>query len=176
MVIGTLLKSTIRLFTFACGLLIGIQVPSYMAQYQQRVDAHFLEVSNNISGFQATADLLFDGDMEALIAYYENSDDRVFEEDSSSIRNIYDRYNLLLAEQQAISSQWYNSAYHVIFAANSELRGEAFEAYSYTVPLDMRALEWGFGVAIFITLLFESLGLILLNMLFPGRRRRRRLV
>jgi len=93
-----ILRGYIRLLTFACGLLVGIQVPSYLDQYQKRVDAHFLEVSSNISGFQATADLLFDGDMELLIAYYENSNDRVFEEDSNSIRNIYDRYNLILSE------------------------------------------------------------------------------
>jgi len=170
-----ILRGYIRLLTFACGLLIGIQVPSFMNQYQQRVDAHFLEVSSNISGFQATADLLFDSNMESLIAYYENSNDRIFEEDSKSIRNIYDRYNLILAEQTAINSEWYESAYHILIAANSELRNEAFDAYAYTVPLDVEALEWGFGVALFITLVCDSIGSILIRILFPNRRPKRRL-
>ncbi len=170
-----ILRGYIRLLTFACGLLVGIQVPSYLDQYQKRVDAHFLEVSSNISGFQATADLLFDGDMELLIAYYENSNDRVFEEDSNSIRNIYDRYNLILSEQTALASQWYTSAFHILFAANPELRVEAFEAYSYTVPLDAKALEWGFSVAIFITLVLEASGFVLFRSIFPRRRPKPRL-
>jgi hypothetical protein len=169
-----ILHGYIRLLTFACGLLVGIQVPSFMNQYQQRVDAHFLEVSSNISGFQATADLLFDGNMESLIGYYENSNDRVFEEDSNSIRNIYNRYNLILTEQTAINSEWYKNAYHILIAANPELRSEAFDTYSYTVPLDLEALEWGFGVALFITLFFESIGSIFIRIMFPNRRPKRR--
>jgi hypothetical protein len=169
-----ILRGYIRLLTFACGLLVGIQVPSFMTQYEQRVDAHYLEVSNNISGFQATADLLFDGSLESLIDYYENSNDRVFEQDSGSIRNIYERYNLILSEQTALNAQWYESAYHIVFAANPELRGEAFDAYTYTVPLDVEALQWGFGVALFITLLFESFGSICFRLFLPKRRSKRR--
>ncbi|MBL4819886.1 MAG: DUF2937 family protein [Gammaproteobacteria bacterium] len=176
MKVGHLLRGYLRLVTFGAGLLLGIQVPSYMDQYQKRVDAHFLEISNNISGFQATANLLFNGNMEELISYYENSNDRVFEEDSVSIRNIYNRYNLIVAEQGALSAPWYTSALHIVFSANPEIRGEVFQAYSYTVPLDLRALEWGFGAAIFVTLVLESAGLVCLRSIFFMRPRKRRVV
>ena len=49
------------------GLLLGIQVPNFVDQYSRRIDAHYQEVSENISGFQSTADLLFSGDLEELI-------------------------------------------------------------------------------------------------------------
>ena len=44
-----------RLVIFAAGLLLGIQVPAFVDQYKNRVAAHYLEVSANIAGFQATA-------------------------------------------------------------------------------------------------------------------------
>jgi len=170
--VGALCRGWLRLAIFACGLLVGIQVPSYTDQYQKRVDAHLLEVSRNISGFQATAKELFDGDMQALIAYYENSNDRVFQGDADSIRNIVERYDTLLAEQQAISAHWLKASLHMLLTANPELRAEAIEQYSYTVPLDIYALEWGFSMAILVTLLIEALIGICARCL-PGSRKRR---
>ena len=163
-------RSSVRLVIFAGCLLAGLQVPSYLDQYQKRVDAHLLEVSANLSGFQNTANQLFGGDMEALIAYYENSGDRVFELDADSVRNIYARYLNLTWEQSAVGAAWYTSAYHALFRADPELRSEALAGYSYTVPLDLNALAWGFGVSISVTLLLELFFSLLARLFRVGRR------
>ena len=161
-----------RVVIFASGLLMGIQVPSFVDQYQKRVDAHFQEVSNNISGFQSTADLLFDGDIQSLIAYYEQSQDRVFESDAGSIRNIFNRYTMLAAEHQVLTQNWYKSVFHVAFTPNPELFNEAFEQYSYTVPLNARALQWGAGLAVLCALFVELFVLIFIRGLGSLFRRR----
>ena len=121
---------------FAAGLLLGIQVPAFIDQYQQRVDAHFREVSANISGFQATADAFFEGDLDALVSYYRHSDDAVFSHDADSVNNVVQRFRRLSAEQQAMQAGRLAVALHVLFAADSELRSEALAQYSYTVPLN----------------------------------------
>ena len=100
----TLLQAYSRLFIFAAALLVGIQVPSFIDQYEKRVDAHYQEISINISGFQNTANLLFDGDLQALIVYYQDSGDSVFESDAASISSIVNRFNRISAEQAALSS------------------------------------------------------------------------
>ncbi|MCB1670957.1 MAG: DUF2937 family protein [Gammaproteobacteria bacterium] len=164
-----LFRGSIRLLIFAGCLLTGLQVPSYVDQYEKRVDAHLLEVTANLSGFQDTANRMFDGNMEALIAYYENSGDQVFELDANSVRNIYRRYLNLTREQNAISAPWYRSAYHAVFRADPELRGEALAGYSYTVPLDLNTLAWGFGLAVSVTLLLELILLLLARLFRLGR-------
>lgn len=152
--------------------MLGIQVPSFVDQYQKRVDAHFLEVSTNISGFQSTADLLFNGEIEALIAYYESSADEVFQRDADSIRLIVNRFNRISAEQAALQSNVIAVAMHVMFAADREFFDEAVAQYTYTVPLNSIAIQWGLAIAILITLTIDlilftcvkSLGMV-------GRRR-----
>jgi hypothetical protein len=57
----TFLLTYSRLIIFAIGLLFGIQILSFVDQYQKRVDAHFQEVSANIAGLQLTANDLFSG-------------------------------------------------------------------------------------------------------------------
>ena len=151
----SLLKTYSRLFIFAGGLLLGIQVPNFIDQYERRIDAHYLEVSANISGFQSTADLLFSGDIEALIAYYADSNDLVFESDAQSIRSIVDRYDRISNEREALSGNIFAASMHVILNADNEFMDETFEQYGYTVPLNMLAVGWGIAIALLLTITID---------------------
>ncbi len=148
----SLLKTYSRLLVFAVGLLLGIQVPSFIDQYEKRIDAHFQEISANISGFQSTADLLFAGDMEALISYYQASNDTVFENDAQSIRLIVDRYTRISNEHAALTTNIVASALHVLFSADQEFFDETLDQYSYTVPLNILSIEWGLALALLLTI------------------------
>jgi hypothetical protein len=150
-----LLKTYSRLFIFAGGLLLGIQVPNFVDQYERRIDAHYLEVSANISGFQSTADLLFSGDIEALITYYAESNDLVFESDAQSIRGIVTRYNRISNEREALSRNILAAAMHVLLYADAEFIDETFEQYGYTIPLNMLAVEWGLAIALLLTIAID---------------------
>jgi hypothetical protein len=151
----SLLKTYSRLFIFAGGLLLGIQVPNFVDQYERRIDAHYLEVSANISGFQSTADLLFSGDIEALITYYAESNDLVFESDAQSIRGIVTRYNRISNEREALSRNIFAAAMHVLLYADAEFIDETFEQYGYTIPLNMLAVEWGLAIALLLTIAID---------------------
>lgn len=151
------LHGSSRLVIFAVGLLIGIQVPAFVDQYERRVDAHYREVSINISGFQATANLLFEGDLDALVQYYRNSSDAVFNRDADSVALIVSRYRRISAEQEALATGSLARIFHVIFAGDSEFLDETFAQYGYTVPLNGLAIAWGVTVAICFILLLDLL-------------------
>lgn len=151
----SLLKTYSRLFIFAAGLLLGIQVPNFVDQYERRIDAHYLEVSANISGFQSTADRLFSGNMEALITYYAESNDLVFESDAQSIRVIVARYSRILNEREALSRNILAAVTHVLLCADAEFIDETFEEYGYTVPLNMLAVGWGIAIALLLTITID---------------------
>jgi len=158
-----LLGAYARLLIFAAGLLLGIQVPAFVIQYSQRVDAHFREVSANIAGFQATADELFAGNLDDLIAYYRRSPDPVFSRDATGLDNLVGRFRRISAEQQALEGNALAVALHVLLAADPELRREALNQYSYTVPLNGIALQWGLGLAV--------LAMVMLDLAWFGCRR-----
>lgn len=146
-----------RILVFACGLLVGIQVPGFMDQYQKRVEAHFQEVRTNLSGFQRTADRYFGGSLAALISHYRNSVDPVFADDAESVGALHRRYRMLLAQQQAMSGPWYRAGFHLLFYHNDELLAETFAQYSYTVPLNPPAAAWGLAMAFVLSFLLENL-------------------
>ncbi len=154
MVISFLRTST-RFLVFGLGLLLGIQVPAFVDQYRLRVDAHYREVSANIAGFQRTADAMFSGDLDALVIYYRESGDRVFRSDSESLQTIVNRYRRISSEQEIMQGNLAEAAWHVLVAADRELLDETRAQYSYTVPLNSLALQWGAAIAMLVLLLSE---------------------
>ncbi|GAB2687279.1 DUF2937 family protein [Aliiglaciecola aliphaticivorans] len=146
----------LRLFLFASGVLIGVQAPGFMQQYQQRVDAHLTEAKQNLSGFQVTANRHFGGNIEKLIAHYSESNDPVFQQDANSIRAIYQRVELLQAENFAMSQHPIKQAWHLIHDADEQLRLEAFQGFNFTVPLSPLAILWGIGFAVILLLSIDT--------------------
>lgn len=145
-----------RLILFASSVLIGVQVPGFISQYEQRVDAHLAEAKQNLAGFQFTAERYFDGDIIKLIAHYRASNDKVFVQDANSIERINSRVSLLTAEYKALQVPPLKQALHLAFSGDRSLFSETYDGFSFTVPLSLSALFWGGSVALVLLLLLDS--------------------
>ena len=86
------LMDYLRLVLFVCGVLIGIQVPGFVDQYGQRLEAHQLEAKQSLGEFQHDANRFFGGDINKLIRHYRQNNDPVFSAGGESIESIYQRY------------------------------------------------------------------------------------
>ncbi|MEQ1917252.1 MAG: DUF2937 family protein [Gallionella sp.] len=149
----------------ACvSLLIGLQVPSFVDQYQKRVDAHLREVIVNLQPFVEIATKYFDGDMEKLLALHRNSEALPFKEEGKAIEQMLQRKTHFEAELSALNTDLAHRALHVLLHSDQQLREEALAQYSYTVPLNQDALLFGAGAAL-VSLLLVELLLALLRIL-----------
>jgi Protein of unknown function (DUF2937) len=164
------LRSYARLVLFSLGLLVGIQVPNFVEQYTQRVNAHELEAEKNFSGFQVTADTYFHGDVDALIAHHVASTDRVFHDEAKTIAALYSRLKMWRDEWAALNSGLLARIAHVIFKPNAEVRREVVAAYSYNIPLTPPAIASGILTGLVGALIFEIVVFGLFGMLFAGFR------
>jgi hypothetical protein len=167
-----MLRSYLRLMLFAVGLLVGVQVPGLINDYGQRVEAHRLEAQQSLKGFNETAQRFFNGDLQALVAHYRASEDPVFQSDANSIGNLLARSQLLEREWQAMQGPWYARSWHVISAADPQLRHETLNGYTYQVLLAPEAIAWGIACALLLAWVVESL-LLLVGWVFTGGRKRR---
>ncbi len=150
------LKDYLRLGIFAMGLLIGVQVPAFIQQYDDRVNAHLLEAKQSLAGFQFTADRYFQGSIEKLIEHYRNSDDQVFNQDAHSIQAIYDRVMFLQNEARQMQQSSAYRALHVFSKPSTELFDETVQRYNYTVPLSPLALIWGLICALLLAMVIDG--------------------
>lgn len=156
-----MLRSYLRLILFAFGLLVGVQVPGFIADYTQRVDAHRLEAEQGLAGFRETAQRFFQGDLAALVEHYRASSDEVMRSDADSVAHLVARNELMQREWLALQGPWYQRAWHVLAMANPELRQETFAAYGYQLLLKPEAIAWGLGCGLLLAWMVESLLILL---------------
>lgn len=138
-----MLRSYIRMVLFALGLMVAVQVPGFVKDYAQRVDAHRIEATQALQGFKDTSGQFFKGDLNALVAHYRGSADPVFQRDADNIERLLRRAQLFENEWQALQGTWYQRAWHMVTAPNHELLQETYENYRYQVVLEPEAIGWG---------------------------------
>jgi competence protein ComGC len=142
----------------ACiSLLLGLQIPNFVDQYQKRVDAHLREVSVNLLPFQDIAAKYFGGDMNKLIELHRASAEKPFQEEGSAIEKMVARKLRFEADLAALNTSLPLKALHVILHGDKEMRDEVIGQYTYAVPLNQDALVFGSCVALVILLLVELL-------------------
>ncbi|HMD74458.1 MAG TPA: DUF2937 family protein [Steroidobacteraceae bacterium] len=166
-----MLAGYVRLIVFAIGLLVGVQVPSFVDQYAKRVSAHQIEVAGNFRGFQDTADHYFGGNVEALITHHAASDDRVFQDEAKTIREMYDRLLALSAELAALRGPLIAQVIHIVFHPNRAILDETRTAYTYTVPLNSSGILSGVTLGACLAILVESSMLGVVRLIRPRRTR-----
>ena len=167
--------SYLRLVLFSLGLLIGVQVPGFINDYANRVEAHLIEAQTGLEGFQNTASQFFKGDLQALVEHYRASDDPVFRSDANSLSTLLERQRLLDNQFQAMQGPWYQRALQVAYAADPAIREETFKAYTYQVLLSPTAIGWALAGALLFSFVIEGLLRLVDWVVLGGKRQRERI-
>ncbi|WP_076538305.1 DUF2937 family protein [Shewanella sp. UCD-KL21] len=145
----------LRLVLFVSGVLLGVQVPAFVDQYGQRLDAHTTEAQLSLAEFQRDADRFFGGDLNKLIEHYQASPDAVINAGGQSIQVLYDRYQLLSSALVQFNQTAYSSFEQVALAPLEDIRQEVWQQFSHTIMLDTRAIAIGLVLGLLFSMLCE---------------------
>src|SRR5512143_3181415 len=88
---GNILYRYLFVVVACISLLIALQVPNFVDQYEKRLDAHLREVTINLQPFQDIANKYFGGDLNKLIELHRNSDVKPFQEEGAAIAKMLQR-------------------------------------------------------------------------------------
>jgi len=143
------------IFIACVALLIGIQIPTFVDQFEKRLDAHFQEVQANLKGYREIADRDFNGSMEDLIRRHKDSTDMVFRDEATPIEAMYLRYLHFNDQRNALQTSLPGQVLYLIEHGDRDLIRETYASYSFSVPLDSSAIYSGFALAGIMLLLVE---------------------
>jgi hypothetical protein len=149
-------------FTFALALLIGLQLPHFLNLYETRLDAHYIESKGQLTQYQKLADILFAGDLNALLAKHKNSNVALFKAETKVIETLVQRTELLHQKKLNLQGSLFERLYFLMAQINQPLFIETKNSYQANIVLNKEAITVGLIVATFTTLLLE-----LLFQLFP---------
>lgn len=165
--------SYLRLILFFGGVLVGIQVPTFVDQYGKGLASHYAESERSLDAFRDEAVRHFDGDMDRLIGHYRRSGDQVFEEGGDSIEVIYRRNRLLadqLADFRANPLRAYSQAF---FTPVPDVQAEVRNDFSYAIRLDPGAIAFGMVSGFVLSVVGELLLRLLAALVLPPPSRTR---
>jgi len=145
----------LMVLVFGACLIIGIQVPNFVDQYEKRIDAHYIEVVQNFRGFQEIANRLYEGDIEALIKKHKSSQDVTFQAEGKPIEQMYKRMLRFEREKAALDTTYLKKAIHVLVKGDPEVIKETYTNYSAGIVLDKLAIFSGIVVSVATCFLFE---------------------
>ncbi|UCX03193.1 DUF2937 family protein [Shewanella glacialimarina] len=161
------LMDYLRIILFVCGVLIGIQVPGFVDQYGQRLEAHQLEAKLSLAEFQRDADRFFGGDFNKLISHYRQNNDPVVNAGGESIESIYQRYVLLTEALTQFRQHSYSPYQQLILAPQQDIQVEVWKNYSHVILLKPEAIAIGMLLGLLFAVLCESI----LSILYLGCRK-----
>ncbi|HET8816702.1 MAG TPA: DUF2937 family protein [Pseudidiomarina sp.] len=132
------------LIIVACiALLIGVQVPNFVTQYEQRLDAQWTEAMVYYNQYQAIADQYFEGDMNALLQHHEQSSDEVFRAESEPLSTLLERVRNYEYQRRQLDTTMWGKLWFLAHSADHKLVDGTWRNYSFTVPLTQTALILG---------------------------------
>lgn len=146
------------LILIACiSLLLGIQIPGFINQYEKRVDAYFLEATTDLHGYQEIAEKYFNGSIPELIKKHETNEDKKFKAETQSIKKIYEKYLKFKAQKESLNVNMARKVSFITLRGDRELINETYENYSYVMTLNKESVATGFIFAVLMLLIFELL-------------------
>jgi hypothetical protein len=160
MILSLIQRYSLKL-TFALTLLIGLQLPHFLGQYETRVDAHYLESKAQLKHYQQLADLLFSGDLNALVDKHKNSDIALFKAETNIITTLISRSEFLTKQKIALQGSFYQRVSFLMSQINQPLFIETKNNYQANIVLNQQAIMVGLSLAMVMTLLLEILFLLL---------------
>ncbi len=135
--------SYLRIILLITGVLAGIQLPGFVDQYGKSLQAHLIESERSLNEFRDEAERFFDGSIEELIAHYQASDDKVFQQGGQSISAIYQRNQLLNQAYRDFSQSTWKAYQQALFMPVDDIQREVRASFSYTVKLNPGAILFG---------------------------------
>lgn len=139
----------------ACALLLGIQAPNLLTQYQQRLAAQYAEAKVYFDDYQVIADRYYEGDLQGLIAAHETSDEPAFRDEAAIIRKLVQRIAVFEQQLQLQQQSYPAQLWALVWQHDEELMQGTVQHYSFNVPLSPTALATGALLALALALLSD---------------------
>ncbi|GLT13541.1 DUF2937 family protein [Vibrio algivorus] len=157
----------LKLAVLIFGVLIGVQIPGFVSQYGQNLDARVAESSQGLSQFQDDADQYFNGSLEQLLKHYARNQDPVIVAGGKSIKTLVARNQMLTQAQSNFHQSRYSPYLQVFVSPISEIRQDVWNHYEYKVILNAEAISIGaiFGLMV---LALSELVLFILSLLLKS--------
>jgi hypothetical protein len=141
---------------FTVTFIIGVQLPEFIQQYQQRLTGHLGEAQSQLDQFTIIAQQHFDGSLVAMITSYKDNNEPSIISTGELIEHLSLRVDYLSSHlAQITQADYLHSVYQFIWHLDQQIASGTAEHFSMAIPLELNAIATGGTLAIGALILKE---------------------
>jgi hypothetical protein len=129
-------------------------VPSFIAQYRQRVGGMLDQVQRDLAPFQEIARRNFGGDIQALISHHRQSADPTFEQEGQAIQAMVDALAQLREAASALDANLFSQAGWLAMHGDPGVAKATWAAFVPTMSWSLDSLLFAFAAGVSFWLAF----------------------
>ncbi|MEP7261449.1 MAG: DUF2937 family protein [Usitatibacter sp.] len=149
-----LLRGILDRLVLLAAVLGAACIPSFIAQYRQRLGGRLDQVMRDLAPFQEIANRNHGGDIRALIDHHLRSTDATFHAEGNAIQAMVDAAQALRAAVEGLSAGLWRQFGYLITNADPELARATWATFSPSFGLAPEALLFALAVGVSTWLLF----------------------
>jgi hypothetical protein len=151
-----LINNVIDRCFFTLTFILGVQLPEFIKQYQQRLAGQLAEASSQLNQFENIAQLHFDGSLITMITRYKDNTEASIISTGELIERLSFRVEYLTSHlTQITQADYLRGVYQFIWHLDQEIARGTAEHFSMAIPLELNAIATGATLAIGALLLKE---------------------
>lgn len=135
-------------------ILLASCIPSFIAQYRQRLGGRLDQVRSDIAPFQAIANHNFGGSLPKLIDYHVASQDPTFHQEGVALQAMVDAVARLQDALQALNTDLIHQCLYLVQHPDYDLMRSTWEVYQPGFTLTMQGAEFSIVLGLIVWLLF----------------------
>jgi len=146
-------------------LVIGVVaagcIPSFIAQYRQRVGGRLDQVLQDIAPFQAIANQFHHGSLQELIKYHLASADQTFHDEGTALQGMVDSAEQLRQALLALNTDLFHQLVYVLTKADPFIARATWEIFSPAFNLTPQSVVFAIVVGVAIWLVFLAVWVLI---------------
>ena len=137
------------------GVIAGGTIPSFVAQYRQRVGGALEQVLRDLAPFQEIANQRYDGSLQALVEHHLHSTDATFHSEGAAITAMIESAQRLREAAQALNTDLLHQLVYLLKGADAQMLSATWGIFkpSFGLSLESLIVAGIVGVAIWLLLL-----------------------
>lgn len=136
------------------GVIAAGCIPSFIAQYRQRVGGRLDQVLQDMAPFQAIADQLHRGSLQELIRYHLASVDPTFHNEGAALQGMVNSVEQLRQALQALNTDLFHQLVYMLTEADPLIARATWEIFSPSFNLTAESVVFAAAVGVAIWLAF----------------------
>lgn len=149
-----LLRGLLDRLVLLAAVLLAACVPSFIAQYRQRLGGRLDQAQADLAPFQAIADKTFGGSLQQLVHHHLISLDAAFKQEGAALQNMIDAVARLRAASQALNTDLLHQCLYLIRHPDPQLLHATWSFYQPGFTLTPQGALFALAVGLLVWLLF----------------------